>query len=725
MVISMLQETPLESPRIIGRLVAPVCLALVAGCGGGSALSGSGGGGGGSEGNPPMNLESPYEEIQLASPSALPAPEAGEGVGGVTSGADFAPAIGSENVIPWSSQARFSPNWTSTTQRETARLAWATYWLDMSDQAQATELTLDWFDEPLAEDIWIGFSNWDLDQWDWQKLTIADTIAPPISLGPFIRNTDHMLACAILVVGSTPATLNALGTNQESEVPLINLNSQLGTNLGEMKDWSPATVFVDVFKTSRAWIPQDVASGGPWDNGNSIAVDGNGWVTSLDPGQAVATVMMTGTTDVYPAGEYLCLYDGEGTIEFQLNGSIAWSQPGRMGVNISGQGMVVMRIIDTNPSNYIRNIRFIMPGFENSYQTQVFHPDFLRSLDNFTVLRYMDWGATNFSTVQSWAGRTTLSSSTQTRNYAGVCLEHMADLSNATLADPWICIPYLADDEYVRKAATLMHDRLDPSLRIFVEYSNETWNPMFAAAAELRRRGLELGLSPNPFEAQLRYTSQRSQEVHAIFSEIFADRTDRLVRVISSQSANPWTGTTVMDWSAAEGNVNAQTVADRFDYYAVAPYFGGYLGAESQASATETMTLSEIFDALDVHSLAINGPVGITAANALNASTRGISLITYEGGQHLAGVGAANNNQILTDLFIATNRDMRMEQMYLDDLRRWTNSSNSGLFIAFTHIGNYSKAGSWGILETQGQDLNTAPKWLGLMAWLAEVSAAD
>jgi hypothetical protein len=50
-----------------------------------------------------------------------------------------------------------------------------------------------------------------------------------------------------------------------------------------------------------------------------------------------------------------------------------------------------------------RNIRIITPGFEESYLTSPFHPAFLASLENFTVLRFMDWmHANSGNTPEEW-----------------------------------------------------------------------------------------------------------------------------------------------------------------------------------------------------------------------------------------------------------------------------------------------------------------------------------
>ena len=50
-----------------------------------------------------------------------------------------------------------------------------------------------------------------------------------------------------------------------------------------------------------------------------------------------------------------------------------------------------------------RNIRIITPGFEESYSTSPFHPAFLASLENFTLLRFMDWmHANSGKTPEDW-----------------------------------------------------------------------------------------------------------------------------------------------------------------------------------------------------------------------------------------------------------------------------------------------------------------------------------
>jgi hypothetical protein len=43
----------------------------------------------------------------------------------------------------------------------------------------------------------------------------------------------------------------------------------------------------------------------------------------------------------------------------------------------------------------------------------------------------------------------------------------------------WFCIPFKADDDYVRKYAEYLKTNLREDIKIYVEYSNEVWNGFF------------------------------------------------------------------------------------------------------------------------------------------------------------------------------------------------------------------------------------------------------
>lgn len=105
---------------------------------------------------------------------------------------------------------------------------------------------------------------------------------------------------------------------------------------------------------------------------------------------------------------------------------------------------------------------------------------------------------------------------------------------------------------------------------------------------------------------------------------------------------------------------------------------------------------------------------GWIGEQAAVAHERGVELIAYEGGQHLAGVGTSADNTKLNRLFDAANRDRRMHALYLRLLERWRELGGA-LFVHYLNCGSYSKWGRWGALETPDQDFRRAPKYAALL----------
>ncbi|MFZ4681494.1 MAG: hypothetical protein ACOYMS_03240 [Terrimicrobiaceae bacterium] len=479
-------------------------------------------------------------------------------------------------------------------------------------------------------------------------------------------------------------------------VGLASAPAQVGVNLDFLTDWSPAWTFVDGFKHARTWLPQRTGGTHPWDTGESLDLAADGNVRSLKPGQAAAALLFWDLQGHFPAGEYTCLFDGRGEIDFRGAGQIKSKVAGKYVVAVDpSKGGVILRVTQTDPADPVRNVRFFMPGFESG--KQLFHPSFLQSLQPFRVIRFMNWQRTNSNPSGRWADRTTPTSLTQ-RGPQGVSLEAMIALANTTGADPWFCLPHGADDDYVRNFAALVKKQLLPSRKIYVEYSNEVWNGIFPQSRYAREEGLRLALSSNPYEAQMRFYSQRSVEIFRIWEQVFGGR-DRLVRVLASQSVNLFTARTILSWKNAAASADA---------LAVAPYFGGGLGSSPVSAGLE------IADILAACEADIAAQQRYTRENAALARSYRLQLIAYEGGQHLVGVGAQKENPELTRKFIAANEHPRMGDLYRLDLQEWT-KSGGGLMVTYALTGTYNKHGSWGLLRWQDQHMGTAPKYQALL----------
>ena len=485
----------------------------------------------------------------------------------------------------------------------------------------------------------------------------------------------------------------------------LSTQSPLGTNFTQLRDWSRAWPFVDAFKMSRAWTS---GSDAEFDDGQALDLDSNGWVRSLEDGQIARTLVFTGLNDLYPSGRYVLLYEGEGTIVYKgaATRDDAASSPGRDVLDVNASlGTLQIDIVASTPSNYLRNLHLIMPGgvcdqqplrwcdgsapcgqgsctpFEDNYETQIFHPVFLARIASYRVLRFMDWMDTNNSTQQDWADRPQVTDARWTTH--GVPIEIMVELANRLGADPWFNVPHLATDDYVMQMATAVAGALASDRNAMAETSNEPWNGAFDQADYFRSRGLELGLSDNPFHAQILFYSQRSVEVMQIFEAAFGG-TENLVRVIGSQAANAWVSDQMLTFNGGAAHIDA---------LAIAPYFGGYLGNPQEQAHVASMSLQDLMT--ELADVALPQAANWVANTAAVAQGHGVRLIAYEAGQHLAGHGGVQDNEAVNALFDAANRSPSMRELYLQYLNDWRNAGGE-LVVHYADCSGYTKWGRWG-----------------------------
>lgn len=660
-----------------------------------------------SGGNNPSN---PYQTVSIGKPSTLPSLASIGDPGSEVLGTDFVVSPAPVNVSTAGDNAHFAPDWNPLGVPASYETAWGLYMLELDGTPISDKLRLKWLDLPSSKHVWVGLANFQSNKWAWKQVSDVTNFSIP-NLTNYIRNSDKAIAVVILVAGEQSAALTSVTAPEvESEAEgFLNDGAFMGANLESITDSSRSVVFTDAFKTARSWIPQTTPFNGTWDTGDALDLDNNGWPASLAPGQAAAAVLLNNQEGNYPTGSYTCLYDGTGTITFRGDANVTAQEEGRMEVFIDPtSSLTVLSVTDTDELDPIRNIRLVLPGFESTYQTETFHPDFLAAVEPFSVLRFMDWGRTNNSPQALWTNRITTNTFSQADTSKGVAIEYMIELANETENDMWVCVPHAANDNYVTELATLIRDTLDPRLHCYVEYSNEVWNNIFDQASYAATQGANAGLSADPYTAQMRFYAQRSKEVFTIFDSVFPEGSEQPVMVLAGQSTNPWTGLTIMAWDDAGAAA---------DCYAVAPYFGNSLGLPANQGSTLAMSVTDVLAECDSQS--VTKHTNDTGTNAVNAEAFGLDLIAYEGGQHLVGVNGMENNQDMTDLFLATNRDSGMRQLYLDDLRRW-DANGGGLYMAFTLTWAPTKFGAWGVLESQSQDRQTAPKWLGIMDYLAE-----
>jgi hypothetical protein len=287
----------------------------------------------------------------------------------------------------------------------------------------------------------------------------------------------------------------------------------------------------------------------------------------------------------------------------------------------------------------------------------------------------------------------------------GIPYEWMIALCNLKKADAWVCVPHLAEDDYVRRMAELVRDHLNPSLTIYVEYSNEIWNWMFDQTQYLNTYGNQSVPWPErivPFV----------QNVMDIWSDVFAGQMQRLVRVVGVQHA----------WQDVSNRIIRTLRPGSFDAFSPAAYFGfseaGYAALESLgASATAEDVLDWAREGMLHNSYAWTKSQHESIEAAL-----GIPMIYYEGGQHLTP-NPFGTDQPYNRALMEAQTHPKMYDLYrewLDSLKTFSNPTHPTLFMNFSFIGpKDGKYGSWGVLESQfGQGppyRDSAPKYQALL----------
>ena len=522
---------------------------------------------------------------------------------------------------------------------------------------------------------------------------------------------------------------------------LSNTQSSLGINLSGVASYSTQFPFIDYFKTSRSWITtcrskktsdcQKV-----WDTKESdlLDIDQQGWVKSLPKPEdsprytQVSTIFFADIPkDIPISGQYLILYDGEGTLEYGLAAKkdSTLSKPGRDVINIdlskSNGALIVIAETDPNQTgNYLRNIRMIRAEDETRYQNgEQFNPAFLEKIKPFKTLRFMDWMRTNNSRQQEWENRPVPENSTYSR--IGVPLEVMIALSNQVQAEPWFNIPHKATDEYIRNFAQKVKAELNPNFNIYVEFSNEVWNWNFKQTHYALEQG-QARWGKDKGDAFRQWYGMRTNQMCEIWKKEFGNQRNRVICVIATQTNSEGEERKILDcpYWVAEGN---KPCYQEMDAYAIAGYFSASLGDLKNSSMIESWIkqgdegINQAFQQLkkggllpkDKDSLVDNYQTFLYHAEV--AKTKGLKLVAYEGGQHIVPHRKDPNKEQVSKFFIQLNRDPQMYDTYLQLLEDWKQAGGN-VFMHFADIGKPTKYGSWGALESVYQP--TSPKYKAL-----------
>ncbi len=489
--------------------------------------------------------------------------------------------------------------------------------------------------------------------------------------------------------------------------------------------YSTEWVFKDVFKMSNAY--SWTQSG----NCSALTFDTDGYPSTLPAGCELQALMMNRSAWSGESGQYVVLYDGTGTLSFDVSGpapdavSVVSSAAGRIVINLSltypdGHYGLWLHIRTSSAApNNVRNIRVLRPGTEATYASQPFTDRFLSSLSGYKAIRFMDWQQTNNSTLSSWANRTRPASVSQS-GPNGVAVEYMVALCNTLNADMWINIPVRATNDFVTQEATLIKNSLKPGLKVYIEYTNEMWNGGFNQSTYARAQGAALGITGADWEIAEKYYSQRAVEIFGLWDVVYGvDARTSLVRVMASQLANAGVTTTALNWAPPGGTPASQHV----DAVAVAPYFCGNVGngdISSWDSAWAANQATAITSLIAYCASDTSSNIHTWQAHHYDIihNTYGLRMIAYEAGQGMVGVGQTNQTDAAFNALLnAANNDSRMLGLYTTFLNQWK-ADNGQLLMNYTSSYEPTQYGYWGLLRWSGDDPATAYKYRGVKEWI-------
>ena len=538
-----------------------------------------------------------------------------------------------------------------------------------------------------------------------------------------INGTSYFyVVSAVSSAGESPNSMEATATPAPG-LPILPdddpARNHVGLNVWFLNDWDNSFAFVDAMKQARPW--QDAVN---WNN-PVAGTDAFGWPTA-----DASTVIFTGT----PAqvnGLYRLVFTGQADVSLMWYGGTVANKSYDAGTNTTTADVTInnpgtsagsggLKLINTKrtaasaANTGFTNAHLYRPGY-SADGSQVFTAPFLSALGKTSVVRMMDWTATNQNLVQHWADRMTPlhmakagpayagpGGATWNTSQLGVALEHQIQLANALHSDCWINIPVAADDDFVRKVALALrygtdgtnpyasrqtnpvYPPLDPSLRVYLEYANEIWNSAGGFDGFGVIQDIVGSLPANhplltPAESSIwykmwRYPAYRMAVISDLFRSVYGDASmmNRIRPLLMTQQGNGQTTLQqALTWLDAYGL--RQSPARSVGSYLFGAGGSGYYGVNVEP--VDHTDLNAFFAAGNYPSAQNVKGMGVDAVWAANY---GLRRIAYEGGPSLDSFSDVDARAI--------NADPRMQDLLVKTHDAWS-SQGGDLLVYYTLVG--------------------------------------
>ncbi|EFC47802.1 hypothetical protein NAEGRDRAFT_57192 [Naegleria gruberi] len=507
--------------------------------------------------------------------------------------------------------------------------------------------------------------------------------------------------------------------------------TKFGVNIDGLADWSREVTFIDIQRRARKWIVQKFVYGTGWaeDDQESVPLDENGYPQYLEITKNVATFAVRDVAAHFPNGKYICLYDGDGVLEFQFEDQkILRRDAGRIELQYNHKtemnNGVFYKILRTNPLNPIRNVRIFEAKYEQTYEDFPFHPLFLEQLKKYQIIRFMPWSNIGVDKDYDWENRT-LNSYYTFRLKTGVSMEMQVLLCNMLGNNPWFNLPHRATDRYIENWATYVRDYLRPDVTAYIEIGNECW-ASGACGSYAQQMGVIEGMKLTKLQnyyssyevARICYHIKTAKRYADIIRGVFGASHHRRIKLVFAAQA-AWTGPLEIFY-LCEGNYYQS-----FNVVAIAPYMSDSL----KKADNSLVSLEEFYGSIIHTAIASSRNALLSTYKIVNQSSPGMELAFYEGGPDFSSLTDTGNTE-LTDLSMTIHRDPRMKQALTYYLSNITNIAPGVKLSAYNHFTStsvFSKYGCWGLIESSDSDLSSSssPKYVAYQNYIDSMSVCN
>lgn len=494
----------------------------------------------------------------------------------------------------------------------------------------------------------------------------------------------------------------------------------LGYNMDYPGDWTNVPPFIDQMKNARVFRGECTSADPGCDLAAHLDLDESGWVRSLtyrdDPSRsygAVNAVINTSTSRPDIGQTFVVTWKGTARIAVHDDSGVAAEgRGGRMTFRLS-PGNTVLALREIDAADYPRDIRVFRADYEPLLeQGEIFDPEMLGFLRPFGSLRFMDWMQSNGHGQCSGgprAGEDCYAVTDDTCGGGGVCvmpgrweerptadqpsyiawgqyldtsrpelgtkvggyaLEVMVALANRAGVDPHFNMPADFTESYVRAFAEYVKENLGAGLTASVEYSNEVWNWGFPQAQYANTLGRELW--PDEGSAWVQYAAGRTNDMCAIWKDVFAGEEQRVRCLISPQTNWKDMAETVLECPAwVKSHPGSGPCYEHVDAINITGYFSGCLPSNPDAvrgwmAEGTGPALDRAFEQLE-HGGLISGcgdnldeTIATYSYFRDLADARGLDLYVYESGTHFD----YHEDESVRHFLVEVTRDDRMYAAY-------------------------------------------------------------